>query len=214
MEWGWICILNLLYVWKFRRSSIQAYNMSRQPWHERKIEPTRYKYICSWSSGHARKTHIRWGLFLTSLVMKKKLAIRPNHEAPWDLCSFGIFYNIGCNSVGTFWDNLSAPYSRVTWLMKMGLKGCPETSVQNCHSTLWNIPQERRSHVEMPEITHMKLLVTWVFLFSFYALSIYNIHWHSNAVYVTFYIQVFFSVHFAWYKLGIKAQKRHYPLSL
>jgi len=37
----------------------------------------------------------------------------------------------------------------------------------------------------MPEKMHMKLLVTRVSLFSFYALSIYNIHLHSNAVYVT-----------------------------
>ena len=31
------------------------------------------------------------------------------------------------------------------WPLKRGLIGCPETSVQNYHSTLRNIPEERRS---------------------------------------------------------------------
>jgi hypothetical protein len=33
------------------------------------------------------------------------------------------------------------------WPLKMGPIGCPETSVQNYHSTLHNIPEERRSHL-------------------------------------------------------------------
>ena len=31
--------------------------------------------------------------------------------------------------------------------LKMGLIGCPETSVTNCHHTLRNITEERRSHM-------------------------------------------------------------------
>jgi hypothetical protein len=52
------------------------------------------------------------------------------------------------NSVPTFRDNISIPSSRVktsnwnSWPLKMGPIGCPETSVQNYHSTLCNIPEE------------------------------------------------------------------------
>jgi len=47
-----------------------------------------------------------------------------------------------------FWDNLLIQSS--SWTdgpLKMGLKGCPETSVWNHHSTLHKIPEECRSHL-------------------------------------------------------------------
>jgi hypothetical protein len=37
--------------------------------------------------------------------------------------------------------------SWTSWLLKTGLIGCPETSVQNYHSTLRKIPEERISHL-------------------------------------------------------------------
>jgi hypothetical protein len=36
---------------------------------------------------------------------------------------------------------------QTSWPLKMGPIGCPETSVQNCHSTLRNIPKEGRPHL-------------------------------------------------------------------
>jgi hypothetical protein len=70
----------------------------------------------------------------------------------------------------TFWDNLWVPSSRVkksnfsgqpmgpifkdqdvlntSWSFKMGPIGCPETLVQNYHSTLRNIAEERRSNLQ------------------------------------------------------------------
>jgi hypothetical protein len=59
------------------------------------------------------------------------------------------------NALPTFRDNVSVPYSRgkngfsswTSWPLKTGPIGCPETSVQNYHSTLRNIPEERRSQV-------------------------------------------------------------------
>jgi hypothetical protein len=42
---------------------------------------------------------------------------------------------LGCKSQST------------TWPLKMRPIGCPDTSVQNYHSTLRNIPNEHRSHV-------------------------------------------------------------------
>jgi hypothetical protein len=48
------------------------------------------------------------------------------------------------SSVPTFRDNVSVPSSRVK---KTGSTDCPETSVQNYHSTLRNIPEERRSYL-------------------------------------------------------------------
>jgi hypothetical protein len=38
------------------------------------------------------------------------------------------------------------PSSSTFWPLKMGPISCPETSVQNYHPTLRNIPEERRSH--------------------------------------------------------------------
>jgi hypothetical protein len=57
--------------------------------------------------------------------------------------------------VPTFRDSLSVPSSRfknlkssgVSCLLEIGPIGCPETSVQNYHSRLHNIPEDRRSHL-------------------------------------------------------------------
>jgi hypothetical protein len=57
------------------------------------------------------------------------------------------------NCLPTFWDNVSVPSSRVenprrlsdSWHLKMGPIRYPETSVNNYHMMLCNIPEERRS---------------------------------------------------------------------
>jgi hypothetical protein len=41
---------------------------------------------------------------------------------------------------GNMWD------PKTSWPLKTGPIGCPETSVQNYHTTLRNTPEERRSH--------------------------------------------------------------------
>ena len=51
------------------------------------------------------------------------------------------------NSLPTCWDNLSAPFSRVSAWLLMGPICCPETSVRNYHYTLRNSPEERGSHL-------------------------------------------------------------------
>ena len=57
----------------------------------------------------------------------------------------GHYTKIGCrNSLPTFRDNLSVPYSRVK---NFGPIGCPETSVRNCHYSLRNGPEENSSHL-------------------------------------------------------------------
>jgi len=35
----------------------------------------------------------------------------------------------------------------ISWPLKMGLMGCPKTSVRKFHSLLCNIPEERRPHM-------------------------------------------------------------------
>jgi hypothetical protein len=56
------------------------------------------------------------------------------------------------NTLPTFRDNVSVTSSRVkkskktSWPLKMRPIRCPETSVKYYHSTLRNIPEERRSH--------------------------------------------------------------------
>jgi hypothetical protein len=79
----------------------------------------------------------------------------------------GCYAALSGSSVLTFQDNLSVlplrvklilyrlfgttygshlQRSRRTWPLKMGPIGCPQTLVQNYHSTLHNIAQERRCH--------------------------------------------------------------------
>ena len=52
------------------------------------------------------------------------------------------------NFLPTFRDNLSAPFLGG---LKMGLIGCPETSVRNYHYSLRNNPEERISHLLLGE---------------------------------------------------------------
>lgn len=53
------------------------------------------------------------------------------------------------NSVPTFWDKLSFPFSKVkkSKTLEDGPLGCPEASVRNKHYTPRNIPEERRSRL-------------------------------------------------------------------
>jgi hypothetical protein len=44
-----------------------------------------------------------------------------------------------------------------SWALKMGPKGCPETSVINYHYSLRNNPEERSSH----NITYLEVLNNW-----------------------------------------------------
>jgi len=78
----------------------------------------------------------------------------------YEICAIQEYYAAYCgNSLSTFRDNLSVPFSRVkksrimylgrwiSWPLKMGPTGCPETSVRNYHYTLRNITDECRSHL-------------------------------------------------------------------
>jgi hypothetical protein len=65
-----------------------------------------------------------------------------------DICALLEYYvALSGSSVPTFRDNLSVPSSRVKKSKKTGQIDCPETSLQNSHSTLRNIPEERRSRL-------------------------------------------------------------------
>jgi hypothetical protein len=75
----------------------------------------------------------------------------------FDICTLPGYYTALSGSyVPTFWDNLSVPSSRVkkpsssswtSWLLRMVPIYCPETSVENNHSTARNVPVGRRSHL-------------------------------------------------------------------
>jgi hypothetical protein len=61
-----------------------------------------------------------------------------------DICTLlGYYADLSGNSLPTFRDNQSARPSRVKNYKEMGPIGCPETPVQNYHSWLRNIPEER-----------------------------------------------------------------------
>jgi hypothetical protein len=68
-----------------------------------------------------------------------------------ELCVLLVYYAASNgNPLQTFRDNVSVPSSRVkksksswtSWPLKMGPIRCPETSVNDYHSTLRNIPEE------------------------------------------------------------------------
>jgi hypothetical protein len=48
------------------------------------------------------------------------------------------------------------------WPLKIELRGCPETSLRNYHSTLRKIPKERRSHLH--RVVSLKSRTVWMFL--------------------------------------------------
>jgi len=91
------------------------------------------------------------------------------------------------NSYRRFRDELSVPFSRVK---KLGLVGCPETSVRNYHYTQRNIPEERRSHLRggSPKLS---TVIAFRIAFYFYAYiqyvalkSINDNVWHVFVEYV------------------------------
>jgi hypothetical protein len=68
-------------------------------------------------------------------------------RCPWDLHSSGVlrgvewwsFTVVSAQHIGSVFKDQQVQ-------LKMGPTGRPETSVQNCHPTLRNIPEERRFH--------------------------------------------------------------------
>jgi hypothetical protein len=84
---------------------------------------------------------------------------------------YSLFWDVTHRYLPTFRYNLSIPsatvelsskrnYSRNAWPLKMGPKGCSETSVASCESTLRNISEERRFHLrrgQKPEITQRQV---------------------------------------------------------
>ena len=69
------------------------------------------------------------------------------HEADEICALLGYYTAYSGNFLLSFRDNLSVSSSRVkiSWLLKTGPIGGPETAVRNYHYTLSNIPEERRS---------------------------------------------------------------------
>jgi hypothetical protein len=60
----------------------------------------------------------------------------------------GYYAAYGDNSLPTFRDKLSVPYSRVKKTLEDGAIGFPETSVRNYRHTLRNISEKRRSQFQ------------------------------------------------------------------
>jgi hypothetical protein len=99
---------------------------------------------------------------LTAVTVKNTVfekvepSFRRNHLSPSDRAGVKYLKYGGSSTqrrvvtLYPIWDKLSVPSSRVkksSWSFKLGLIGCPEASVQNCHSTLRNIPELHRSHL-------------------------------------------------------------------
>ena len=83
-----------------------------------------------------------------------------------DICALLDYYTAySGNSLPTFRENLSVPswrvkkskqrtIKRIYWLLKMGPRGCPETSVRLYHCMLRNTPKQCRFHVHfLPNAT-------------------------------------------------------------
>jgi hypothetical protein len=72
-------------------------------------------------------------------------------QCKWDVRASGTLRAMSNNSVPTFRDNTSISSSKVKKIflnvltLQLGPIDCPETSVQNYHSTLRNTPEERKS---------------------------------------------------------------------
>ena len=76
--------------------------------------------------------------------------------------------------LSTFRVNLYVPSSRTVWLLKMGSRDCPETSVGNYSYTLRAIPKDHRAHSHRTEspwsLTKVSFIATaewqiWIHVF-------------------------------------------------
>jgi hypothetical protein len=97
--------------------------------------------------------------FTYDVVIKHQRDFRLPPRCRWDLRSSGILRSVEwqfCTEVSgqpigpifTGQDFQKESLSCwISWPLKMGPIGCPETSVQNYQSTLRNIPEERRSQI-------------------------------------------------------------------
>jgi hypothetical protein len=106
--------------------------------------------ILYWHFGTMYRSHLQG---LRSPTRKK--AGKRVHSLYMEKC--GCFNPIGCHHTSSHRPHLSlyklcrvlpAFFSSWTsWPLKMGPIHCPETSVKDYHSTLCNIPEERRSYL-------------------------------------------------------------------
>jgi hypothetical protein len=131
--------------------------------------PTRVGYTCPISSWrrlqiHSPKREIHFGNASMRGYLIMRILINYSRKALCDkagcvisgfrravdkICVLlGYYTALSGSSLRMF----SVPFLRVkisswtSWPLKMGPISCPETSVNNYHSTLRNIPEERRSH--------------------------------------------------------------------
>jgi hypothetical protein len=92
----------------------------------------------------------------------------------WKKCKFEVCALLGCyaalsaSSVPTSRGNLFLPSSvvkkskKTSWPLKMEPMGCSETSVKNYHSSLRNIPEERRSHLHRVGSLKSRTIQIWL----------------------------------------------------
>jgi hypothetical protein len=85
-------------------------------------------------------------------VQAKGIPLRPYKHGRCEICALLEYYAASrVNCLPTFRDNVSVPLASFlsysdSLPVKMGSIRCPETSVNSCHTTPRNIPEERRSH--------------------------------------------------------------------
>jgi hypothetical protein len=75
-------------------------------------------------------------------------------EADENCALLGYYAANSGDSLSTFRDDLSVPYSRI----KMGLIGCTKTSKRNYHYSLRNNPEERSSLLFSCSFNHLSIL--------------------------------------------------------
>jgi hypothetical protein len=77
---------------------------------------------------------------ITSMVCRQR-------TCTLEICGLLSYYTASCgNYLPTFRDNISVPSSRVKISVRMGQIRCPETSVNNYHTTPCNNPEDHRFH--------------------------------------------------------------------
>jgi hypothetical protein len=78
---------------------------------------------------------------------------------------------------------------RISWHLKMGLIGCPETSVRNCHSSLRNIPEEHRlllSLLKKPPFVPVKFIFFSVYLTPTYLMFMFILCILNNKLFIIY----------------------------
>jgi hypothetical protein len=121
-----------------------SYLWGRVNVHKKQLRPNR-----SMTAMISKRDMLQCRIYVAKIVLLKVTSFRRD---VYELCALlGYYAASNGNTLPTFRDIVSVLSSRIkkpwtSWTLKMLLIRCSETSVKDYHSTMYNIPEKRRSY--------------------------------------------------------------------